>query len=211
MKKIYKTAVLFFLGCILCGCGAGRGSTVLVGKSAVETEASGDLQTDGAKDAAEETADRVQAESAEAETAPEEELFRVYVCGAVQNPGVVSLPVGSRAEDALNAAGGFAPGADETCVNLADWVTDGQKLYFPEIGEASSEVSGSSSSDGLVNINTADVSLLCSLPGIGEARAQDIIAYREANGGFEAPEDIMKVSGIKTSVYSKISDKIKVK
>jgi competence protein ComEA len=124
---------------------------------------------------------------------------------------VVSLPEGSRVEDALDAAGGFAPDADETYVNLADWVTDGQKVYFPKIGEESQDASDSAFSDGLVNINTADASLLCTLPGIGEARAQDIIAYREANGGFETPEDIMKVSGIKTSVYSKICDKIKVR
>ncbi len=69
----------------------------------------------------------------------------------------------------------------------------------------------SDSASGLVNINTADAAALCTLPGIGESRAQDIISYREANGGFQACEDIMKVSGIKTAAYEKIKDKITVK
>ena len=62
-----------------------------------------------------------------------------------------------------------------------------------------------------LNINTADAAALCTLPGIGESRARDIISYREANGGFGACEDIMKVSGIKTAAYEKIKDKITVK
>ena len=64
--------------------------------------------------------------------------------------------------------------------------------------------------EGLVNINTADLSVLCTLPGIGESRAADIIRYRESSGGFESCEDIMKVPGIKESVYGKLRDKITV-
>ena len=146
-------------------------------------------------------------------TPPESREIRVYVCGAVMSPGVVSLPEDSRAEDALNAAGGFAENAWREYVNLAERIEDGEKLYFPTLEEAENlafQETGSAGS-GLVNINTADAAALCTLPGIGESRANDIIAYREANGPFGSCEDIMNVSGIKTSVYNKISDKITVK
>lgn len=136
--------------------------------------------------------------------------IRVYVCGAVLNPGVVEIPQGSRVEDALQAAGGFGADAGREAVNLADWVSDGQKLYFPTADEAESATEAEETR-GLVNINTADVATLCTLPGIGESRAQDIISYREANGSFASCEDIMKVSGIKTAAYEKIRDKITVK
>lgn len=145
-------------------------------------------------------------------------------------PGVVAIPKGSRAEDALQAAGGFSGEAGREAVNLADWVADGQMLYFPTQEEAADwknqetpawtgQTAGSGQSpeaavpagSGLVNLNTADAASLCTLPGIGESRAADIIAYREKNGGFETCEDVMNVSGIKTSVYEKICDKITVK
>lgn len=146
---------------------------------------------------------------------PQKETDReicVYVCGAVAAPGVVFLPDGSRAADALEAAGGFAPEAAEEAVNLAARVSDGEKLFFPsrEEYEAQAEAAEEAAA-GLVNINTADIAQLCTLPGIGESRAADIIAYREAAGGFAACEDIMQVPGIKGSVYSKISSKITVK
>ena len=80
-----------------------------------------------------------------------------------------------------------------------------------EAGDACAQDAEAESAPGLVNINTADVAALCTLPGIGESRARDIISYREANGGFGACEDIMKVSGIKTAAYEKIKDKITVK
>ncbi len=99
-------------------------------------------------------------------------------------------------------------------MNLADWVSDGQKLYFPTEEEAQGAwqpETGEDGSSGLVNINTADVDTLCTLSGIGESRARDIVAYREAHGGFASCEEIMNVPGIKTAVYEKISDMITVK
>ena len=135
----------------------------------------------------------------------------VYVCGAVESPGVVFLPQGSRAADALEAAGGFAAEAAEEAVNLAAKISDGEKLYFPTCEEYMVQAAREeASAAGLVNINTADIAQLCTLPGIGEARAADIIAYRESHGGFAACEDIMQVTGIKESVYNRISDKITV-
>lgn len=133
----------------------------------------------------------------------------VYVCGAVKCPGVVELPAGSRVNDALEAAGGFAEDASRDHVNLAARVTDGEKLFFPTCEEAASAAE-EKSGDGLININTASAEELCALPGIGASRAEDIIRYREREGAFETCEDIMKVTGIKTSVYDKIKDRIKV-
>lgn len=134
----------------------------------------------------------------------------VYVCGAVLRPGVVELSVGSRCNDALEAAGGFAQNAAREAVNLAEPVRDGMQIYFPTIQEQEEQLEAADDA-GLVNINTAGVEGLCTLPGIGEAKAHAIISYREQNGGYEAIEDIMKVPGIKESAYSQIKDLIIVK
>lgn len=198
------TAVCLAMACMLLCCGCkDKGGTILIGSS--ENQAQESFSQ-------EESASAVEPPS---ETECPETLIRVYVCGAVTNPGVVEIPQGSRVEDALAAAGGFGTDAGREAVNLADWVSDGQKIYFPTEEEAEEAgVSGTgtdTASPGLVNINTADVAALCSLSGIGESRAQDIIAYREANGGFASCEDIMNVPGIKSAVYEKIKDKITVK
>lgn len=131
----------------------------------------------------------------------------VYVCGAVRRPGLVELPEGSRVNDALEAAGGFAEDASREHVNLAAKVADGEKLFFPNREEVAS---AEEKDDGLIDINTATAEELCTLPGIGAARAADVIRYREREGAFETCEDIMKVSGIKKNVYDKIKDRIKV-
>ncbi len=213
MKKRYLGIVCLITACALLCCGCGdKGTAILIG----ETKESADVPAEGEQEASRASgqAGTAAQSAASGETASEarDTMIRVYVCGAVANPGVVEIPQGSRVEDALEAAGGFGAEAGREAVNLADWVSDGQKLYFPKEGEAVEEPQAQAdSASGLVNINTADVAALCTLPGIGESRAQDIISYREANGGFQACEDIMKVSGIKTAAYEKIKDKITVK
>lgn len=209
INKRLNAVSSLFLCVMLCGCGVSQGGEVImIGRD-------GEASVQGTKVLAERAGDRTEeagsaaAVSAELQVSEAAEI-RVYVCGAVEKPGVVSLSEGSRAEDALAAAGGFSEDARRDYVNLAEWVTDGQKLYFPTLEEAES-LMVQESGNGLVNINTADVDTLCTLPGIGESRAKDIIAYREAHGAFESCEDIMQVSGIKNSVYSKISDMITVK
>lgn len=137
-------------------------------------------------------------------------LIYVHVCGAVNRPGVVALEEGSRVEAALSAAGGFREDAMISAVNLAAKLADGDQIYFPTEEEAAQE-QDTEKLRGLIDLNLATVEELCTLPGIGEARAQDIITYRESNGGFRCSEDIMKVSGIKESVYNKIKDKICVR
>ena len=213
MKKRYLGIVCLITACALLCCGCGdKGTAILIG----ETKEAADVPAEGEQEASRASgqAGTAAQSAASGETASEarDTMIRVYVCGAVANPGVVEIPQGSRVEDALEAAGGFGAEAGREAVNLADWVSDGQKLYFPKEGEAVEESQAQSdSASGLVNINTADAAALCTLPGIGESRAQDIISYREANGGFGACEDIMKVSGIKTAAYEKIKDKITVK
>lgn len=134
----------------------------------------------------------------------------VDVQGAVKKPGVYELPLGSRVYTALEAAGGLLDNARGERVNQAGVLADGQQIYIPMEGEDQPAADLMQESDERVNINTADAKELTGLPGIGESRAADIIAYREANGGFTAVEDIMQVSGIKDALFEKIKDKIKI-
>ena len=160
----------------------------------------------------------------------------VHICGAVSAPGVYELPAGSRIIDAVEAGGGFLPEADEACCNLAEAIVDGCQIYIMTKSESCADgqtekkagIQTSPDSDmqttdrnvrsnsttalenGLVNLNTADVAALMTLPGIGESRAKAIISYREQHGAFAKIEDIMKISGIKQAAFSKIKDKITV-
>lgn len=160
----------------------------------------------------------------------------VHICGAVSAPGVYELPAGSRIIDAVEAGGGFLPEADEACCNLAEEIVDGCQIYImtksescadgqaekkagiqtsPDSDMQTTDINVRSNSttaleNGLVNLNTADVAALMTLPGIGESRAKAIISYREQQGAFTKIEDIMKISGIKQAAFSKIKDKITV-
>lgn len=161
----------------------------------------------------------------------------VDVDGAVLQPGVYSLPDNARVFDAVDAAGGLLPEACSEILNQAEHVSDGQKLYImtkeewevqKELG-SSQEWTGTQEGtgkqgqngtqgtqkqaeqdDGLVDLNRATESEFCTLPGIGQTRAQAIIAYREASGGFRSIDEIQNVSGIKSGTYEKIKNKIKV-
>lgn len=134
-------------------------------------------------------------------------LIMVHICGMVNMPGVYEVEEGSRVYEVVELAGGFAPGAAESYLNLAETVADGQKLVVPSLEEADSDRYGqavSAGDTGLVNINTADKEELMTLPGIGEAKALAIIAWRTEHGSFQSTEEIMQVSGIKESAYEKI-------
>ena len=156
------------------------------------------------------------------ETEESETGIFVYICGEVRLPGVYELPSGSRVVDAIEEAGGFTEEADLTAVNQARFLTDGEMLTIMALGDipAGRDCSGDFGNGGtaawqseegragLVNINTADAAELMTLRGIGEAKAADIIAYREEHGPFSTIEEIMKVSGIKDAAFSKIKDDI---
>lgn len=161
----------------------------------------------------------------------------VHVCGAVENPGVYELVAGTRVYQAVEAAGGFLPEACEEYVNQAGMLTDGRRLYIPtedevrslseegkdtltaelfmqpegemdEAGSRQGEAQETEKTAGPVNINTASLEELCTLPGIGKGKAASIISYRESTGRFEQIEDIMKVEGIKEGLFGKIRDLI---
>lgn len=149
--------------------------------------------------------------------------IKVYVIGQVKSPGVVELEEGSRIEDAIILAGGTTEKSDLSKINLAYSLEDGQKLYVPSIEENfDSEYLTTENGEGIlettkeenssiININTADLSELCNLPGVGEALAQRIITYREENGKFKSKEDLKNVSGIGDKKYESLKDSIKVK
>jgi competence protein ComEA len=139
---------------------------------------------------------------------------RVYVSGAVQHPDVYTLAPDSIVKDALLAAGGPSDEADLDRINLAQPVADGQQIYVPKIDEENPPVqvpSGQRSQPiiaSTININTADMAALESLPGIGPALAQRILDYRQANGPFANPAEIMEVSGIGPATFEKLQDLI---
>jgi competence protein ComEA len=135
----------------------------------------------------------------------------VHVLGAVVTPGLYRLPEGSRVVDAVAAAGGFAADADHDGLNLARRVVDAEQIAVPVIGAAPA-VAGPAApgADGLVNLNTADRALLETLPRIGPATADRIIAWREANGGFASVEDLGEISGIGERTLDALRDLVSV-
>ena len=137
--------------------------------------------------------------------------IKVYVTGAVQKPGVYTLHSGDRVEDALNAAGGATAEADLTRLNLAARVSDGQQLYVVQKGEtppALPATAGSSGQPGKININTASLAELDTLPGIGQVTAQKIIDYRTKNGPFKSIQELKDQKLVPSSTYDKIKDLI---
>ena len=129
----------------------------------------------------------------------------VYVCGEVNSPGVYQCKKGARLFEAIELAGGLTKEADLNSVNQAQVLEDGTKINILSIND-SNDTQGSS----LININSATKEQLMTLPGIGEKKAQAIISYRESHGGFQSIEELMEVEGIKTGIYEKIKDRIKV-
>lgn len=138
-------------------------------------------------------------------------MIFVYVCGKVKSPGVYELPNGSRYADAIKAAGGIKKTGDLDSLNLAQKVSDGEKIEILSIDDKTqTTVASNDEKDGLININTADASLLQTLSGIGKAKAEQIVAYRKSHGNFKSIEEIMKVPGIKEGAFAKIKDSITI-
>jgi competence protein ComEA len=153
------------------------------------------------------TAHRVTTGSRPGPSASPAAIVVVDVAGWVRRPGVFELHQGDRVIDAIRRAGGAKPGADLTSLNLAALLTDGEQIVVvkPGSGPASGSSAGSSTSAGgsgagaggtVVNVNTATLDQLESLPGIGPALGQRIIDYREQHGPFRKVEDLLNVSGI---------------
>lgn len=149
----------------------------------------------------------------------------VHIDGEIKNPGVYKLQADSILEDLVKTAGGFTNSADTLSVNLAELLKDNQKIIIPkELSKKEKEEllksngnsienngaapQNSSSKDKKININTATAEELDALPGVGPSRANDIIAYRDSNGGFSSLEDLKNVSGIGDKTFEKLKDSI---
>jgi comEA protein len=168
-------------------------------------------------------------------------LLHVYVSGAVAAPGVVVLPEGARADDAVRAAGGFRAEADPSAINLAAPLADGWHLQVPAIGDEPAAAAGGgdpaiggiaavlaparagapiqgggagpvqSASGARVNVNRATAVELESLPGIGPALAGRIVAHRTEHGSFASVDDLLAVAGIGDQTLERLRDLVTVR
>jgi competence protein ComEA len=130
----------------------------------------------------------------------------VAVSGKVRRPGLVRLPAGSRVADAIEAAGGALAGTDMSQINLAKKVSDGELIA---VGVAAGP-GASGAAGGPVNLNTATLEQLQTLPGVGPVLAQRILDYRDQHGGFATVADLQKVSGIGASKYNDLKNRVTV-
>ena len=144
----------------------------------------------------------------------------VYVSGWVERPGVYEFEEGDRVVDAIERAGGPKKDADLNALNLAAFLTDAQQVLVMKRGQApppatsSGSTTGSSTAAGApggpINLNTATLDQLETLPGIGPALGQRIIDHREQNGPFQSVEDLLEVSGIGEKRLADIQDQVTV-
>lgn len=237
-KKIRIAAEWMALGLILAVCTGCRAKNpdnlevLSLEKSADDKKET--MQDDSGEnampDSAEENKDKKASETRGSEDTgreDEKQIF-VYVCGAVQAPGVYGLEEGSRLYEAIACAGGVREDAAEESVNQAQTVADGDRLYIPtdeevrqglgeflksgvSVGTEGTKSEGNDTdSAGKVNINTASKEELKTLNGIGDTRAESILSYRELNGPFQTIEALMQVDGIKEGVFNKMKDSITV-
>ena len=200
-RKVY-ICITMIIVLMFAGCGGER--QVYLESSSQETAASEQV-------AIEET-------ETETDTKESDSLCYVYVCGAVEQPGVYLLQSGGRVYEAITLAGGLTEDAAGNALNQAEHVSDGQMIQVPtkeeaalsDAGESAEEPDRMQAEDGKININTASAEMLMTLPGVGQSKAESIIAYREEKGTFSSVEAIKNVNGIKDGVYNQIKDKITV-
>ena len=148
----------------------------------------------------------------------QEEYIYVHVCGEVNSPNVYRLKAGSRVYEAIELAGGMTSEGVQEGLNMASVLQDGQQIivYSKEdidsgnVNSIQSNVSGGEEQFSKVNINTATMEQLMTLPGIGEAKAKAIIDYRTEHGQFKDITEIMNISGIKEAAFGKIKDFIQI-
>ncbi|MBQ9119226.1 MAG: helix-hairpin-helix domain-containing protein [Lachnospiraceae bacterium] len=180
-------------------------------------------QSEGWTEETSEVSDEPDLEKSEQIEPSECSFIYVHVCGEVIKPGVYAIAEHARAIDAVLAAGGFTQQAAQEVVNQAAELADGEQLYVYSQKEAEELglLPGQKVQQSLqtvtakeavkVDLNTATAEQLMQLPGIGQAKAEAILAYRKERGGFRATEELMQISGIKESIFQKVKDKVTVR
>ena len=195
LRRIKGRFFLLFLLLFLTGCSLSPGGEVIDQIDAEYAQDEGEQEVDVMEDG----------------NISEEDCIWVHICGQVREPGVYSFPEGSRVFDAVEAAGGFTDKADCDLVNLAMNLSDEGKIYIPSKEEQNESVDRKENiSDGRMNVNTASLDDLMTLPGIGEKRAESILKLREERGSFQTVEELLDAEGIKEGIFEKIKDLIKV-
>ncbi|WP_022880967.1 ComEA family DNA-binding protein [Gryllotalpicola ginsengisoli] len=142
----------------------------------------------------------------------------VHVLGQVRRPGVYELPAESRVIDAVAAAGGFSAHADQSALNLARKLVDGEQVLVPQPGQAvpattsqaTAPAAAGETSGAKIDLNTATEEQLETLPRVGPALAQRILDWRQQNGGFASVEDLKNVSGIGDKTFAELEDLVTV-
>lgn len=134
--------------------------------------------------------------------------IKVYISGEVENSGVYEIDNNSRIIDVIELAGNLTKDADTENINLASFVKDGQHIKIPKIGEEVKVAVNNTENNNIININEASLQELMSMPGIGQAKAENIIRYRESNGNFSKIEDIKNVNGIGNALFENIKSLI---
>ena len=240
MRKFYRnTAACLLAALFLAAAGCSSTTSVFPSAEGSEEElaesgagredASGDAGQPG--DSGDETEESMAGDAGQPGdsgdgTVTENTVIYVDVTGAVKAPGVYTLPAGSRVFEAIALAGGAREDASLENLNQAGILQDGQQIRvyteeeaaqmaqqgslpsLPGAETAAGQEEGQEASK--VNINTAGKDELMTLTGIGETRAEAILAYRQETGGFQAPEDLMQVEGIKEKTFEKLKDQITV-
>ena len=138
--------------------------------------------------------------------------LKVYITGAVVNPGVYPARQGERLARLVESAGGATLEADLAAVNLAVRLKDEDHWHIPKVGESSPPpplqgVGGA----GKIDINSATVEELKNLPGIGDVKAQSIVRYREVNGPFSQVEDLLDIQGIGPATLDSLRDLVEAR
>ncbi|MCU1586520.1 MAG: competence protein ComEA helix-hairpin-helix repeat protein [Frankiales bacterium] len=137
-------------------------------------------------------------------------LLVIDVAGKVRHPGLVRLPVGSRVDDALRAAGGVLPGASTGSLNLARKLADGEQVVVGEAGAPGATGASAKGAGGLLDLNTATAQDLDALPGIGPVLAERIVSWRTEHGRFASVDQLREVDGIGEAKYSSLKTKVTV-
>ena len=133
----------------------------------------------------------------------EKSTILVDLKGAINFPNVYEIKIGTILYELINLAGGLTSKADISNINLATIINDNQMIVIPE---KKIIINNEGLSNGLININTATLEDLCNIPGIGTAKATNIITYRNQNGFFISIADIKNVKGIGDELFNKMKE-----